>query len=62
MSSRREFGKQALSAAALAALPSAAWSAKLASTVKGVKLGIITGSIQPLKEEPGNASRAAARS
>jgi hypothetical protein len=53
ISSRREFGKQALSAAALAALPLAAWSAKLASTVKGVKLGIITGSLQPFPEASG---------
>ncbi|MEQ1883731.1 MAG: TIM barrel protein [Bryobacteraceae bacterium] len=52
-STRREFGRQALSAAALAALPSAAWGAKLTSTVRGVKLGIITGSIQPFKDEPG---------
>ena len=52
-STRREFGMQALSAAAFAALPGAAFGAKLSSTVKGVKLGLITGSIQPFKEEPG---------
>ncbi|MEQ1948139.1 MAG: sugar phosphate isomerase/epimerase [Bryobacteraceae bacterium] len=52
-STRREFGRQALSAAALAALPATAWGAKLSSTVRGVKLGIITGSIQPFKDEPG---------
>src|SRR6516162_7412739 len=54
MQSRREFGKQALAGAALAAVPASnAWGARLDSTFKGVKLGLITGSLQPLKEEPG---------
>ena len=54
MQSRREFGKQALAGAALAAVSaSEVWGARLDSTVKGVKLGLITGSLQPFKEEPG---------
>ncbi len=54
MQSRREFGKRTLSGLALAALPATrVWGAKLNSTVKGVKLGLITGSLQPFKEEPG---------
>lgn len=51
MHSRREFGKLALSAAALSALPaSTLQAAKLNSTVRGVKLGLITGSLNPLPE------------
>lgn len=50
---RREFGMRTLSTAAAATLSSAAWGAKLDSTVKGVKLGLITGSLQPFKEEAG---------
>ncbi len=50
MQSRREFGKRIFSAAALAAAAPRAWSAKLDSTVRGVKLGLITGSLNPLPE------------
>src|SRR6516164_6539929 len=54
MQSRREFGKYALASAALAGLEGVpAWGARLESTVKGVKLGLITGSLQPFQEEPG---------
>jgi sugar phosphate isomerase/epimerase len=50
-STRREFGKLALSAAALSTLPaSRLQAARLNSTVKGVKLGLITGSLNPLPE------------
>jgi sugar phosphate isomerase/epimerase len=49
MQSRREFGKQALAGLSLSALSlSAARAAKVESTVKGVKLGVITGSLNPL--------------
>jgi hypothetical protein len=51
MHSRREFGKLALSAAALSALRvSNLQAARLSSTVRGVKLGLITGSLNPLPE------------
>ncbi len=51
MHSRREFGKLAVSATALAALPAISLrAARLNSTVKGVKLGLITGSLNPLPE------------
>lgn len=51
MHSRREFGKLAFSAAALSTLPaSSLQAARLNSTVKGVKLGLITGSLNPLPE------------
>jgi Xylose isomerase-like TIM barrel len=52
MISRREFSKVALSGAALAALPAWAPSA-VAMTVRGVKVGIITGSLNPLPENTG---------
>lgn len=49
MYSRREFSKQALAGFSLAALPFASSkAAKLDSTVHGVKLGLITGSLNPL--------------
>jgi sugar phosphate isomerase/epimerase len=50
---RREISRQALSAAVLSsfALPSLQ-AAKLNSTVKGVKLGLITGSLNPLPDVP----------
>ncbi len=49
MYSRREFVKGSLSALALSAIPSATFSAaRLDSTVRGVKVGLITGSLNPL--------------
>jgi len=49
MQSRREFGKRALAGLSLAALPlTPSRAAKVDSTVKGVKLGLITGSLNPL--------------
>jgi sugar phosphate isomerase/epimerase len=49
MVSRREFGKQALSALALSAIPgSTLLGARVDSTVRGVKIGLITGSLNPL--------------
>ena len=49
MQSRREFGKQALGGLALASLPLANLNAaKVDSTFSGVKLGLITGSLNPL--------------
>ena len=52
MISRREFGKQTLSALALSALPGAGLAAaRLDSTVRGVKVGIITGSLNPLPQD-----------
>src|ERR1051326_728140 len=54
MISRREFGKRTLSALALSALPGAGLAAaRLDSTVRGVKVGIITGSLNPLPTVPG---------
>ncbi len=54
MYSRREFGKTALSALALAGLPASdLWAAPLESTVRGVKLGLITGTLNPLPSVPG---------
>ena len=51
MHTRREFSKLALSATALAAVSTTGLqAAKLNSTVKGVKLGLITGSLNPLPE------------
>jgi len=50
MVSRREFGKQVMSALALSALPGAGLAARLDSTVRGVKVGIITGSLNPLPQ------------
>jgi len=49
MHSRRDFGKLALSGVALSALP-ALQAAKVDSTVRGVKLGLITGSLNPLPQ------------
>ena len=49
--SRRDMGKLALGGLALAALPRLQ-AAKLDSTVRGVKLGLITGSLNPLPETP----------
>jgi len=52
MQSRREFGRRALAGLSLAALPATrAFGAKLDSTVKGVKLGLITGSLNPLPKD-----------
>src|SRR5436309_16066563 len=54
MRSRREFVKGALSALALSAVPSAGVAAaRVDSTVRGVKLGLITGSLNPLPAIPG---------
>jgi len=54
MYSRRQFGAMALSGAAVSALShSALWGAPLDSTDHGVKLGLITGTLNPLAEEPG---------
>ena len=54
MHSRREFLKGSLSALALSAIPPAASSAaRLDSTVRGVKVGLITGSLNPLPTIPG---------
>src|SRR5581483_4956383 len=50
MQTRRDFGKIALGGLALAALPASDLYAKVDSTVKGVKLGLITGSLNPLPE------------
>lgn len=49
--SRRQIGKWALGGMALAALPRLD-GAKFDSTVRGVKLGLITGSLNPLPETP----------
>jgi sugar phosphate isomerase/epimerase len=55
--SRREFGKTALSALALSAaapaLPAFAAQTKLESTVRGVRIGLITGTLNPLPTIPG---------
>ena len=54
MHTRREFGKWALTGLSLAALPSSdLWGSRIDSTYKGVKLGIITGSLNPLPNTPG---------
>lgn len=51
MYNRRDFGKAALSGLALSALPNAGLqAAKLDSTIRGVKLGLITGSLSPLPQ------------
>ena len=51
MFSRRAFAKQTMTALSLAALPLPALrAAKVDSTVKGVKLGLITGSLNPLPQ------------
>ena len=52
MVTRREFGKAALAGAALAVIP--AWARPAAAmTARGVKIGIITGSLNPLPENTG---------
>lgn len=52
MYSRREFGKQALAGLSLSAISlSAVRAAKVDSTFKGVKLGLITGSLNPLPQD-----------
>jgi len=54
MVSRREFGKRALSALALSTFPGGAlFGARLDSTVRGVKIGLITGSLNPLPATAG---------
>jgi sugar phosphate isomerase/epimerase len=54
MHSRREFGKGALAALAFSAVPTGAlFGAGVDSTVRGVKLGLITGSLNPLSDIPG---------
>jgi len=50
MQSRREFGRAAVAGLSLAALPLSA--ARVDSTVRGVKLGLITGSLNPLPDTP----------
>ena len=49
--SRRDLGRLALSGVALAVLPRLQ-AAKIDSTVRGVRLGMITGSLNPLPETP----------
>jgi sugar phosphate isomerase/epimerase len=52
MHTRRDVGRTILSGLALAAIPSGLLEgAKLDSTVKGVKLGLITGSLNPLPSD-----------
>jgi len=51
LQSRRQIGKWVLGGMALSALPSLR-AAKLNSTVRGVKLGLITGSLNPLPDTP----------
>ena len=51
MHSRRDFGKLALSGLALTTLPRIE-AAKIDSTFRGVKIGLITGSLNPLPETP----------
>ena len=53
--SRREFGKLAVSGLSLGALSIHARAAAIDSTVRGVKLGITTGSLNPLPEVPGKS-------
>src|SRR5262245_34561469 len=54
MYSRREFGKKALSAVAISAISgSRLFGARIDSTVRGVKIGLITGSLNPLPTVPG---------
>ena len=51
MHTRRQFGKRAMGGLALTALPlSVTQAAKVDSTIKGVKLGLITGSLNPLPQ------------
>jgi len=52
MHSRREFAKRALTGLSLASLPySRSRAAKVESTFHGVKLGLITGSLNPLPQD-----------
>ena len=51
MQSRRDFGKLTVGGMALAALPRLG-AAALDSTFRGVKMGLITGSLNPLPETP----------
>jgi sugar phosphate isomerase/epimerase len=51
MQSRRQVGKLALGGVALAVLPRLK-AAKVDSTIRGVKMGLITGSLNPLPETP----------
>jgi sugar phosphate isomerase/epimerase len=51
LQSRRQIGRLALGGMALAALPRLR-AAKIDSTVRGVKMGLITGSLNPLPETP----------
>lgn len=51
LQSRRQIGKWVLEGMALSALPRLR-AAKLDSTVRGVKLGLITGSLNPLPDTP----------
>jgi hypothetical protein len=57
MYSRRRFGKTSVYGLALSALPALRlWGAAVDSTVKGVRLGAITGSLGPLNAIPGKDS------
>ena len=51
--SRREFGRLAVSGLSFAAFSVGARAAAIDSTVRGVRLGITTGSLNPLPEIPG---------
>src|SRR5215510_5668285 len=53
MYSRREFGKRAFGAVALSAVTGSSLFGALDSTVRGVKIGLITGSLNPLPTIPG---------
>ena len=55
MYSRRQFGKAVFAGLSLSTLPvSRLWAAThMDSTVHGVKLGIITGSLNPIPMQPG---------
>ncbi len=55
MPSRREFGKSLAAGLTIAALSSPwSWAAgRINSTVRGVKLGLITGSLNPIPKTPG---------
>jgi len=56
MYSRRKFGWMALSGASLALMPkfgARVFAGGIESTVRGVKIGLITGSLNPLPEAPG---------
>ena len=55
MQSRRDFGKAILAGLTASTLPiSRLWgAAHIDSTFRGVKLGIITGSLNPIPQKPG---------